>query len=542
MSMFTRVGLYAIGAFFLLAPALAHATVLENPGNGLNYSGIGVISGWKCEANGPLTVRFDGGDPLPLLYGSERTDVLDAGACGDANVGFVAIWNWGNLDDGEHTAVAYDNGVEFARSTFAVTTLGEPFVRGASAQVSVPNFPATDETATFAWNQNTQHLELEMIREGVGPENLDALLEPIREKYGIPALAGGIVHAGELIGLGAVGVRRVGSPERVTVQDRWYYASSSKSMTATLVALLVEEGTLSWQTTIGEAFPDLSMRAAWQAVTLEQLLSHRAGLLYGGLDIELQLWNQAVSPEPLIEQRRRLVELVVQQEPTVPPGSQTQYSNTGYIIAGAIAEAVTGQAWEELIAARLFAPLGMASVDFGFPGSRVANSQPRGHYYDGLTPAEPGSPDDGSISHAMIGPAGNVHGSIEDWGKYVAMHLAGARGESNFLKPETFQKLHTPAGPEGPFDGGFDPDVFDQVSLGISLADNYALGWWVSERTWAGGRLLNHWGDANVFHTSVWMAPHKDFAVLVVMNTSGEQAYKAMQEVVWTLIQHFLEE
>ena len=91
---------------------------LENPSGGLFYSGIGVISGWKCEANGELTVRFNDGEPIPLVYGSERPDVLDASACDSADVGFVAIWNWANLGDGTHTAVVYDNGVEFGRSTF----------------------------------------------------------------------------------------------------------------------------------------------------------------------------------------------------------------------------------------------------------------------------------------------------------------------------------------------------------------------------------------------------------------------------------------
>ncbi len=54
----------------VLAPSLAQAASLENPSGGLFYSGIGVISGWKCEANGELTVRFNGGEPIPLVYGS----------------------------------------------------------------------------------------------------------------------------------------------------------------------------------------------------------------------------------------------------------------------------------------------------------------------------------------------------------------------------------------------------------------------------------------------------------------------------------------
>ena len=149
----------------LLTPGLTHAAVLEIPGPGANLSGIGVISGWKCEAEGAITVRLDGGPPLPLLYGSERGDTH--GACGDTNNGFVAIWNWAELGAGSHTAIASDDGVEFAQSTFTVATLGEPFVQGASGACTLADFPAPGERATFAWNQATQHLEL--VGAGSGP-------------------------------------------------------------------------------------------------------------------------------------------------------------------------------------------------------------------------------------------------------------------------------------------------------------------------------------------------------------------------------------
>ena len=158
----------------LLIPALVRAATLENPGNGSFYSGIGVISGWKCTANGPLTVRFNDGDPVPLAYGNERTDVRDARACSSAHVGFVSIMNWANLGDGTHTAVVYDNGVEFARSTFEVATTGESFVRGAEGECRVPDFPAPGETMQFAWNQNTQHLEMVNHRGGSGSGGEDA--------------------------------------------------------------------------------------------------------------------------------------------------------------------------------------------------------------------------------------------------------------------------------------------------------------------------------------------------------------------------------
>ncbi len=144
----------------VLVPSLAYAQptgVLEIPGDGTTVSGVGVISGWKCEA-GDITIRLNDGAPIPATYGLPRADT--SGVCSNnGNNGFFSYTNWGNLGDGEHMAVAYDDGEEFARSTFEVTTLGTEFLTGVSIQVSVPDFPTPGETTTFQWNQATQHLE-----------------------------------------------------------------------------------------------------------------------------------------------------------------------------------------------------------------------------------------------------------------------------------------------------------------------------------------------------------------------------------------------
>ena len=146
-------------AAFLLTSSVAHAATLGIPTPHTTVSGIGVISGWKCEA-GELTVRFDGGEPIPLLHGAERADVLNAGACDHANVGFLSIMNWGNLGDGEHTAVVYDDGVEFGRSVFTVRRFRDAFVKDAALTLPVQDFPHQGENAVFTWSQATQHLEL----------------------------------------------------------------------------------------------------------------------------------------------------------------------------------------------------------------------------------------------------------------------------------------------------------------------------------------------------------------------------------------------
>lgn len=155
-------------ALVALAAAPSGAAVLENPTAARPYSGIGVISGWKCEAEGELTVRFNGGDAIPLLYGAERPDVPAAGACPDADVGFVTIWNWSILGQGEHTAVAYDDGTEFARATFTVGAPPEAFLEGVQRSALIEQFPAPGETTVLEWNQSSQHFEMVGVFAGEG--------------------------------------------------------------------------------------------------------------------------------------------------------------------------------------------------------------------------------------------------------------------------------------------------------------------------------------------------------------------------------------
>ena len=155
------------GLVLLLSPAWAPASVLESPADGATMSGLGVISGWKCDA-GNITVKFfdvgdDGefsplGEPISLATQQSRADTRPA--CGTDDNGFIAQINWNFLGDGSHIAVVYDDEVEFGRATFSVGTLGESFVTGAAGECTIADFPSTGESATFKWNQSTQHLEL----------------------------------------------------------------------------------------------------------------------------------------------------------------------------------------------------------------------------------------------------------------------------------------------------------------------------------------------------------------------------------------------
>jgi CubicO group peptidase (beta-lactamase class C family) len=221
-----------------------------------------------------------------------------------------------------------------------------------------------------------------------------------------------------------------------------------------------------------------------------------------------------------MEQRRALVEGVLKNPPAAPPGTRFIYSNAGVSIAGAMAEKVTGIPWEELMQKRLFEPLGMASAGFGAPGKRGSLDEPRGHRESGQ-PIEPGRDAD---NPAAIGPAATVRCTIDDWGKYVALHLQAARENAHLLTAETFTKLHTPARLTG-------------------SRTEYAMGWGTPKRGWARGdgpkatgRVLTHNGSNTLWFCVTWIAPEKDFAVLIACNQGGKEAETACDEAAQALI------
>ena len=105
------------------------------------------------------------------------------------------------------------------------------------------------------------------------------ILEPIREKHKLPALAGAIVTSRGLLAANAVGKRRANSDVPVTVDDLWHMGSCTKALTASMIATLVEEGKIGWDTTVEQSFPDVAdhLPADLRPVTVLQLLSHRSG-------------------------------------------------------------------------------------------------------------------------------------------------------------------------------------------------------------------------------------------------------------------------
>ncbi len=348
------------------------------------------------------------------------------------------------------------------------------------------------------------------------PQNISSRLEHIRERHGVPAIAAAAVAEGEIVAIGTAGTRIAGGDVPVTLSDQWHLGSCTKSMTASLAGMLVEEGWLAWDTTVGEIFPDLSdtTRKVWRDVTLEQLLLHRAGAPH---DPPKELWKIAKERQGTpTEQRLNFIQGILANEPEEPPGTHWIYSDSGYAIVGAMLERVTGESWEDMLRKRLFVPLDLKSAGFGEPATPGKIDQPWGHRGE-EPPFKPIPPGPAADNPPAIGPAATVHMSITDFARYAAWHVAGERGTGTLLTPETFKKLHS--APPG--------------------AHRYAMGWVPMKRKWAGGTALMHNGENEMFYAVMWLGPSQDTCFVATCNADGPAAEEACDDAIAMMINSF---
>jgi len=342
------------------------------------------------------------------------------------------------------------------------------------------------------------------------PDDISSEIQGLLSYSSVPSMAVAVVRDGEVVAAGAAGIRRVGSPERVTLSDKYHIGSCTKSMTATLAAILVQEGTIRWETTIADVFPDMEIDPGYRSVRLRQLLTNSGGAP-GDVPPDLwgRLWKATGTPTA---QRMLLVEGITSEAPAYEPGTQTVYSNAGFSIAGAMLEAASGEAWEDLITEKLFIPLGMTSAGFRAPATNGKVDQPYGHVSEGVD-IVPVDPEPAGDNPRGIAPADAVHCSVLDFARYAQLHL----GRSDIVTKESLAVLHDPG------DRG------------------YAMGWIVTPRPWANGDALMHAGSNTMFFAVIWLAPARDFAVVVMCNYGDQVAFQKCDEAVAMAIGTYLE-
>lgn len=338
---------------------------------------------------------------------------------------------------------------------------------------------------------------------------LEQTLTSARDKHKLPAVAAVIQIDGKIAAEAALGVRALGRAEAVTVDDRWHIGSDTKAFTATLIARLVEQKVMGFDDTLAVSFPALSkdISPAYRNVTITQLLSHTSGLPPLTDEKDLPAFVAVIKSAQGLKAQRAAI---AQKYLTLPPASKVGefvYSNLGFIIAGAIAEARTGKTWEELTREQIFAPLGIKQAGFGLPGASDKVDQPRGHQEVAgkLVPLDPAG--EQNDNPAALGPAGTIHISLKDWLLFAQDQLDGAHGRGKLLKPEMYRKLHTP------------------------VTGRYALGWGAMLQPDGVPLMLVHSGSNGFWLADIRIMPKRNMIFLVVMNAGNEAANVAVRDI-----------
>jgi CubicO group peptidase (beta-lactamase class C family) len=361
------------------------------------------------------------------------------------------------------------------------------------------------------------------------PTSLNSTLEPYLKEFGLPALSAAAFKNGDIIAAGAVGTRRAGENLPVTIDDKFHLGSDSKAFTALLAGMYVQQGKLRWDSTLAEIFPELKekMDPEFAKITVEELLSHSSGLADKDL---LDLVNRSYQQDGNMDDVRYWMLKETAPKPLDHPrGSKFSYSNLGYTLAGVILERLSGKTWEELVAEKIFEPMGFQSAGFGPQASLGQVDATLGHFIiDGKPKAMLAGPN--GDNPLILGPAGTIHMSVLDFAKWAAWQAGEGKRPPALVSPEILKMLHTPV---------IDTGVREDAAPGTPKTGKYALGWGQVLESWAPEPALTHTGsnNANLAVVTIW--PQNDFGFVIMTNIGGKGADAALRKLGQDLYQQF---
>jgi len=355
------------------------------------------------------------------------------------------------------------------------------------------------------WRQNN---------EGAGAISdawLQTRLEAARKKTKAPAFAGAVMLHGELVANAAVGVRKQGSPEAVTVDDAFHIGSVTKPLTSTLVGVFVDKGVIRWDTTLASTFPELvtTMNPAYRDVTVSDLLVHMSGMAYQPHNEPPdEYWSIS---HDIAERRYEYVKSAVTDPPEATPRTKPIYSG-GTIIVAAMLERLTKRTWESLLEEYVAKPVGATSLRFGSSPRPDSVDAPWEHALDNgvITPR----PSPEHYENEPHGPAGrNVFMSVADLARIANAYIDGSN------------TIVSPAG-----------HAVTQVDV---LGTHGSVTWPFSGEPGTCGMVLAHEGSNGQNWSIAWVSPRRRLVIALAANYYSDEVAAAgrmlIRDIVTTL-------
>ncbi|GAA4486698.1 serine hydrolase [Actinoallomurus oryzae] len=339
---------------------------------------------------------------------------------------------------------------------------------------------------------------------------LSALIEAEMERFGVPGVAVTVVADGAVVLCDGFGLRDMAGRRPVTARTLFPIASATKTFTAALCALLVDEGVLAWDRPVRGYLPGFQLvdPAATEGLTVHDMLCHRSGLPRHDL-----LWYSAAGETT----RTELVEALRHLEPSRGFRETFQYNNLLYACAGEIAGRLCGGSYESVVRKRLLDPLGMHRTNLSIAETAADDDAARG--YAAPAPGEPVA----EVEYAPLGPiapAGAINSCAEDLGPWLMTLLGRGVGDRPpLLSADVLTAMRTPAISLS------DPSLFlvgDPVGYGLGLMiEDYR-----------GHRVVFHGGNIDGFSSQVAVVPEAGCAVAVLAGREGTALRDALPHAI----------
>lgn len=360
------------------------------------------------------------------------------------------------------------------------------------------------------------------------PTNFDERAESLLKTFGVPGMSVSIVENGEPVLAKGYGVRRLGASDLVGADTNFPLASVSKAFTAAALAVLVDEGKISWDDKVADHLPGFQLYdpLASSELTVRDLLVHRSGLGLGAGDL-LFYPRSSLTRAETVKRLRYL-------KPATSFRSGYAYDNVLYIVAGQLIETVSGQTWESFVHQRLLAPAGMRTAtteaairlqtsDRAWPHARLGGGA------IGLGNQTALDERDAALS-VNASPAGGVGASARDMSRWLTVQLR--HGQS--------------LGGAKLFSSGRGAEMWTSQTLMPILASDappaaqpqfltYALGWKVSD--YRGRKIIWHTGALMGFKGVAVLVPELNTGFSININSEDGALVSGL---MYELLDHYL--
>lgn len=346
----------------------------------------------------------------------------------------------------------------------------------------------------------------------ISSAEIDRIVENAMKVFSVPGVGIGVIQNGKIIHAKGYGVRSIENGHKVDADTYFGIASNSKGFTATALAVLVDDGLISWDDKVKDYLPNFQLSDPWvtEHFTIQDLLSHSTGLPLGSGD--LMWWPDSnYSPKEVIENMKYL-------KPNRQFRTTYEYNNLPFIVAGEVIAAVTGKSYENFLRERIFKPLDMDRCTANTP--MMAND---------TNVAEPHAVLNGKLTQlkrylvidkvAGSVAAAGIECSVNDLLKWELMHINYGKGLMSEETHSDLWQVYTPM------------TVSKQnMELNKTHFRGYGLGYSLND--YHGVKVISHGGALIGMYSQLVMVPEIGFAIAITTNQQSGSAYNVIKNEI----------